>query len=92
MAGFYTRAIAAIAALMILNFHLATGGLVSWDFLLSERPRRRLRPCRPRTGRAPSAAQRDKVGGRFRVPTFAHECARRLPTKAPKARRWAFCQ
>lgn len=33
VAGFQTRAIAALAALMILNFHLATGGLVSWDFL-----------------------------------------------------------
>ena len=33
VAGFHTRVIAALAALMILNFHLATGGLISTDFL-----------------------------------------------------------
>jgi uncharacterized membrane protein YphA (DoxX/SURF4 family) len=33
IAGFRTRVIAALAALMILNFHLATGGLISPDFL-----------------------------------------------------------
>src|SRR5262245_12535737 len=31
--GFKTRIVAALAALMILNFHLATGGLIAWDFL-----------------------------------------------------------
>ena len=33
IAGFQTRLIAALAALMILNYHLATGGLVDFEFL-----------------------------------------------------------
>ena len=31
--GFHTRLIAALAALMILNYHLATGGLINFEFL-----------------------------------------------------------
>ena len=31
--GFHTRIVAALAALMILNYHLATGGLFAYDFL-----------------------------------------------------------
>ena len=31
--GFKTTIIAALAALMILNYHLATGGLIAYDFL-----------------------------------------------------------
>lgn len=33
IAGFQTRLVSALAALMILNFHMASGGLVSWDFV-----------------------------------------------------------
>ena len=33
IAGFWTRPVALIATLMILNYHLASGGLVAMDFL-----------------------------------------------------------
>ncbi len=33
IAGFKTRIVAALAVLMILNYHLATGGLIAYDFL-----------------------------------------------------------
>lgn len=33
IAGFRTRIVAALAVLMILNYHLASGGLIAYDFL-----------------------------------------------------------
>jgi uncharacterized membrane protein YphA (DoxX/SURF4 family) len=33
IAGFKTRIVAALAVLMIVNYHLASGGLISYDFL-----------------------------------------------------------
>jgi len=33
IAGFWTRPVAALSALMVLNFHLASGGLFTPDFL-----------------------------------------------------------
>ena len=33
LAGFWTRPVALLATLMILNYHLASGGLVAMDFL-----------------------------------------------------------
>lgn len=33
LAGFWTRPVALLAMLMILNYHLASGGLVAMDFL-----------------------------------------------------------
>jgi uncharacterized membrane protein YphA (DoxX/SURF4 family) len=33
IAGFRTRIVAALAVLMVVNYHLATGGLIAYDFL-----------------------------------------------------------